>query len=170
MIEYLRYPKYRHACFSSSNSSFFRRLAAVLPDSICLRFLGSYLISQLQDFSWHKHGYSLLDRLYPNIGGLLDSKFKAIISLTYKTWVTSLLFQSFVICSVSSITYPDFWKRPGLWSSRTYYFYSLWKEYCCRSVIFNEWLTNWCGTFVCYFDRAVHWLFLATCGFYCPVK
>jgi len=38
-----------------------------------------------QDFSWHKHGYSLLDRLYPNIGGLLDTKFNAIVSLTYKT-------------------------------------------------------------------------------------
>eukprot|EP00795_Rhopilema_esculentum_P017557 gene17557-9187_t len=38
-----------------------------------------------QDFSWHKHGYSLIDRLYPGIGSLLDSKFKAIINLTYKT-------------------------------------------------------------------------------------
>eukprot|EP00794_Sanderia_malayensis_P000421 gene421-1057_t len=38
-----------------------------------------------QDFSWHKHGYSLVDRLYPNIGGLLDAKFNAIVSLTYKT-------------------------------------------------------------------------------------
>lgn len=46
---------------------------------------GSISPFRAQDYSWHKHGYSLVDRLYPNIGGLLDAKFNAIISLTYKT-------------------------------------------------------------------------------------
>ncbi|XP_073472292.1 sestrin-2 [Aquarana catesbeiana] len=37
------------------------------------------------DFTWNTHGYSLLHRLYPEVGQLLDEKFQVAYNLTYHT-------------------------------------------------------------------------------------
>ncbi|XP_038613791.1 sestrin-2 isoform X1 [Tachyglossus aculeatus] len=41
-----------------------------------------------QDYSWEDHGYSLISRLNPEVGQLLDEKFQAVCSLTYNTLAT----------------------------------------------------------------------------------
>lgn len=38
-----------------------------------------------QDYTWEDHGYSLIQRLYPEGGQLLDEKFQMAYSLTYNT-------------------------------------------------------------------------------------
>eukprot|EP00062_Callorhinchus_milii_P008392 gi/632951041/ref/XP_007891076.1/ PREDICTED: sestrin-1 isoform X2 [Callorhinchus milii] len=38
-----------------------------------------------QDYSWEDHGYSLVNRLYPDVGQLLDEKFQIVYNLTYNT-------------------------------------------------------------------------------------
>jgi len=38
-----------------------------------------------QDYSWDDHGYSLVNRLYNDVGNLLDEKFKTASNLTYYT-------------------------------------------------------------------------------------
>ncbi|XP_059805174.1 sestrin-2-like isoform X1 [Hypanus sabinus] len=38
-----------------------------------------------QDYSWEGHGYSLINRLYPEVGQLLDEKFQVVYNLTYNT-------------------------------------------------------------------------------------
>ncbi|GAB1605071.1 sestrin-1-like isoform X2 [Argonauta hians] len=38
-----------------------------------------------QDYSWEDHGFSLANRLYPDIGSLLDEKFRVAYNLTYNT-------------------------------------------------------------------------------------
>ncbi|CAI9734168.1 sestrin-1-like isoform X2 [Octopus vulgaris] len=38
-----------------------------------------------QDYSWEDHGFSLANRLYPEIGSLLDEKFRVAYNLTYNT-------------------------------------------------------------------------------------
>ena len=40
---------------------------------------------RVQDYSWDDHGYSLVNRLYSEVGNLLDDKFKTTASLTYNT-------------------------------------------------------------------------------------
>ncbi|XP_053310443.1 sestrin-2 [Spea bombifrons] len=40
------------------------------------------------DFTWEDHGYSLLHRLYPEVGQLLDEKFQVAYNLTYHTIAT----------------------------------------------------------------------------------
>lgn len=40
---------------------------------------------RVQDFSWEDHGYSLVNRLYPDVGQLLDEKFHISYNLTYNT-------------------------------------------------------------------------------------
>lgn len=40
---------------------------------------------RVQDYSWEEHGFSLINRLYPDIGQLLDDKFSCTINLTYNT-------------------------------------------------------------------------------------
>ncbi|EFA00676.2 Sestrin homolog-like Protein [Tribolium castaneum] len=40
---------------------------------------------RVQDYSWNDHGYSLVNRLYNDVGNLLDDKFKTAQSLTYYT-------------------------------------------------------------------------------------
>ncbi|KAG9493109.1 hypothetical protein GDO78_001174 [Eleutherodactylus coqui] len=37
------------------------------------------------DYTWEDHGYSLLHRLYPEVGQLLDDKFQVAYNLTYHT-------------------------------------------------------------------------------------
>ena len=37
--------------------------------------------SKVQDYSWEEHGFSLINRLYPDIGQLLDDKFSCAINL-----------------------------------------------------------------------------------------
>lgn len=37
------------------------------------------------DYTWEDHGYSLLHRLYPEVGQLLDDKFQIAYNLTYHT-------------------------------------------------------------------------------------
>ncbi|EOA92877.1 Sestrin-2 [Anas platyrhynchos] len=39
----------------------------------------------LQDYTWEDHGYSLINRLYPDVGQLLDEKFQVVYNLTYNT-------------------------------------------------------------------------------------
>lgn len=43
---------------------------------------------RVQDYSWDDHGFSLVNRLYNDIGTLLDEKFKTAYSLTYYTMGT----------------------------------------------------------------------------------
>ncbi|XP_066060691.1 sestrin-2 isoform X1 [Chamaea fasciata] len=38
-----------------------------------------------QDYTWEDHGYSLVNRLYPDVGQLLDEKFQVVYNLTYNT-------------------------------------------------------------------------------------
>jgi len=38
-----------------------------------------------QDYSWEDHGFSLVNRLYPDVGQMLDEKFQMAASLTYNT-------------------------------------------------------------------------------------
>ncbi|MBN3321409.1 SESN2 protein, partial [Atractosteus spatula] len=38
-----------------------------------------------QDYSWEDHGYSLINRLYPDVGQHLDEKFQVVSNLTYNT-------------------------------------------------------------------------------------
>ncbi|KAG9355562.1 hypothetical protein JZ751_000400 [Albula glossodonta] len=38
-----------------------------------------------QDYSWEDHGFSLMNRLYPDMGQLLDEKFQVVLALTYHT-------------------------------------------------------------------------------------
>ncbi|XP_019871631.2 sestrin homolog [Aethina tumida] len=40
---------------------------------------------RVQDYSWDYHGYSLVNRLYNDVGNLLDDKFKTAYNLTYYT-------------------------------------------------------------------------------------
>ncbi|XP_066557426.1 sestrin-1 isoform X2 [Amia ocellicauda] len=40
---------------------------------------------RVQDYSWEDHGYSLVNRLYPDVGQLLDEKFQIAYNLTYNT-------------------------------------------------------------------------------------
>lgn len=42
----------------------------------------------MQDYSWDDHGYSLVNRLYNDVGNLLDDKFKTAYNLTYYTMGT----------------------------------------------------------------------------------
>lgn len=39
----------------------------------------------LQDYTWENHGFSLVNRLYSDIGHLLDEKFRMVYNLTYNT-------------------------------------------------------------------------------------
>ncbi|MEE6472953.1 hypothetical protein FKM82_009788 [Ascaphus truei] len=41
-----------------------------------------------QDYSWEDHGFSLVNRLYSDIGHLLDDKFRMVYNLTYNTMAT----------------------------------------------------------------------------------
>ena len=43
---------------------------------------------RVQDCSWDDHGYSLVNRLYNDVGNLLDDKFKTAYNLTYYTMGT----------------------------------------------------------------------------------
>lgn len=40
---------------------------------------------RIGDCSWEEHGYSLVNRLYPDIGTVLDDKFSVTLGLTYLT-------------------------------------------------------------------------------------
>ncbi|XP_077976964.1 sestrin-1-like isoform X2 [Glandiceps talaboti] len=40
---------------------------------------------RVQDYSWEDHGFSLVNRLYSDIGSLLDDKFRVAQDLTYNT-------------------------------------------------------------------------------------
>ncbi|XP_039873717.1 sestrin-1 isoform X1 [Simochromis diagramma] len=41
-----------------------------------------------QDYSWEDHGFSLVNRLYPDVGQMLDEKFHMVYNLTYNTMAT----------------------------------------------------------------------------------
>lgn len=45
-------------------------------------------IALLQDYTWENHGFSLVNRLYSDIGHLLDEKFRMVYNLTYNTMAT----------------------------------------------------------------------------------
>lgn len=40
---------------------------------------------RVQDYSWDDHAYSLINRLYNDVGNLLDDKFRLMYQLTYNT-------------------------------------------------------------------------------------
>lgn len=40
---------------------------------------------KVQDYSWNDHGYSLVNRLYSDVGTMLDAKFTTTYNLTYYT-------------------------------------------------------------------------------------
>ena len=40
---------------------------------------------RVQDYSWSDHAYSLVNRLYSDVGNMLDEKFTTIYNLTYYT-------------------------------------------------------------------------------------
>ncbi|XP_029705208.1 sestrin-1 isoform X1 [Takifugu rubripes] len=43
---------------------------------------------RVQDYSWEDHGFSLVNRLYPDVGQMLDEKFQLAYNLTYNTMAT----------------------------------------------------------------------------------
>ncbi|XP_051265765.1 sestrin-1 isoform X1 [Dicentrarchus labrax] len=43
---------------------------------------------RVQDYSWEDHGFSLVNRLYPDVGQMLDEKFQMAYNLTYNTMAT----------------------------------------------------------------------------------
>lgn len=47
--------------------------------------LHSAFFTDFKDYSWEDHGYSLVNRLYPDVGQLLDEKFHIAYNLTYNT-------------------------------------------------------------------------------------
>lgn len=47
-----------------------------------------YFYYLLQDYSWEDHGFSLVNRLYPDVGQMLDEKFQMAYNLTYNTMAT----------------------------------------------------------------------------------
>ncbi|XP_071439933.1 sestrin homolog [Hetaerina americana] len=47
--------------------------------------MGDIPTFRVQDYSWDDHGYSLVNRLYNDVGNLLDEKFKTAYNLTYYT-------------------------------------------------------------------------------------
>lgn len=47
-----------------------------------------YSILCIQDYCWEDHGYSLVNRLYPDVGQLIDEKFHIAYNLTYNTMAT----------------------------------------------------------------------------------
>ena len=49
------------------------------------RALADITTFRVQDYSWSDHAYSLLNRFYPDVGGLLDEKFRVTYNLTYYT-------------------------------------------------------------------------------------
>ena len=44
-----------------------------------------YYLVNIQDYSWEEHGFSLVNRLYADVGGYLDEKFKVAQNMTYYT-------------------------------------------------------------------------------------
>jgi sestrin len=40
---------------------------------------------RIQDYSWEEHGFSLVNRLYADVGGYIDEKFKVAQNMTYYT-------------------------------------------------------------------------------------
>jgi hypothetical protein len=54
--------------------------SVVLLVTVLILFILSF-----QDYSWDDHGYSLVNRLYNDVGNLLDEKFKTASNLTYYT-------------------------------------------------------------------------------------
>lgn len=46
------------------------------------------LLLNPQDYSWEDHGFSLVNRLYPDVGQMLDEKFQLAYNLTYNTMAT----------------------------------------------------------------------------------
>ncbi|XP_065350350.1 sestrin homolog isoform X2 [Cloeon dipterum] len=46
---------------------------------------GDFPTFRVQDYSWEDHGYSLVNRLYNDVGNLLDAKFKKAYNMTYYT-------------------------------------------------------------------------------------
>jgi hypothetical protein len=47
-----------------------------------------HTFSYIQDYTWENHGFSLVNRLYSDIGHLLDEKFRMVYNLTYNTMAT----------------------------------------------------------------------------------
>lgn len=45
----------------------------------------SYYVCVPQDYNWEDHGFALVNRLYSDVGVLLDDKFRKAYNLTYKT-------------------------------------------------------------------------------------
>jgi hypothetical protein len=59
---------------------------SILSQWTALFLTASHTLSCLfQDYSWDDHGYSLVNRLYNDVGNLLDEKFKTASNLTYYT-------------------------------------------------------------------------------------
>lgn len=77
-IDYVTYSIYiKDTCNLWSNDFSFQR--GQLNDRPTFR---------VQDYSWDDHGYSLVNRLYNDVGNLLDEKFKTTYNLTYLTMGT----------------------------------------------------------------------------------
>ncbi|XP_016042616.1 sestrin-3 isoform X2 [Erinaceus europaeus] len=63
-----------------------------------------------QDYTWENHGFSLVNRLYSDIGHLLDDKFRMVCSLTHEDVDTSTLHRAlfnYVHC-MFGIRYDDY--------------------------------------------------------------
>lgn len=50
--------------------------------------VNDFLLLLFQDYSWEDHGFSLVNRLYPDVGQMLDEKFQMAYNLTYNTMAT----------------------------------------------------------------------------------
>jgi len=85
---------YSQSCFVLNTES--RSIPRINTEAILSFFLSFLQRGQLnerptfrvQDYSWDDHGYSLVNRLYGDVGNLLDDKFKTAYNLTYYTMGT----------------------------------------------------------------------------------
>ncbi|KAH0630767.1 hypothetical protein JD844_003960 [Phrynosoma platyrhinos] len=70
-------------------------------------------IFRVQDYSWEDHGFSLVNRLYSDIGHLLDEKFRKVDGLKNAflksgSWVSSLLQLAFFTHGCPPCRYDDY--------------------------------------------------------------
>jgi sestrin len=67
LAKYLEEPEFQHQDFTQ------------MGENVAQTF-------RVLDYSWEDHGYSLANRLYPDIGQLLEEKFRLTSVLTYQTF------------------------------------------------------------------------------------
>ncbi|XP_037083558.1 sestrin homolog [Pollicipes pollicipes] len=86
---------------------------AIDADNVCEDFsrrgeTSAAATFRVQDYNWEDHGFSLVNRLYSDVGELLDEKFRTAYNLTYQTMgsfraVDTSLFRRAVWCHIQCL-------------------------------------------------------------------